>query len=260
MAYEVSISLSGTNLDAKTFLDAAQSFLRLLGLVDETISQKRSIRWRLSRLHFGSPATIGVMGEPRRRASQDAPQIIGGAVLAGLEMLENGDRPITFPDEALEAAKSLSSLRERRGIDWVSLSEQNGAAPKTLTISARTAATVVEYIGPRFESFGSVEGRLEVISARGGVSCNVYEPVFGKAVKCEVPEHLKSVVLAAFEKKVVASGRLGRDSSGQPRRLVLESIDVPDQTTETPISSILGLAPDFTDGEDTAEWLKKRWQ
>jgi hypothetical protein len=174
-------------------------------------------------------------------------------------MLERGERPTVFPDEALEAAKKLAELRGRRGVDRLSVAELNGTAPRTLAVSTRTAASVDDFIGPRFESYGAIEGQLEVISAHGGLSCNVYEPVFGKPVRCHVPEHLKAKVLAAFEKRVIASGTLRRDASGNPRTLALEDLEIAAPSPEPP-QSLAGIAPDFTDGADTADWLKKRWQ
>ena len=114
-------------------------------------------------------------------------------------------------------------------------------------------------IGARYESQGSVEGRLEVVSSHGGVlRCNVYERLLGKPVRCEVPDALRGRVLELFDQMVLAHGRVSRDSAGQARHIALESIEpvaAPSRGTE----SLAGMAPDFTDGANSVDYIKKRW-
>jgi hypothetical protein len=110
------------------------------------------------------------------------------------------------------------------------------------------------------ESLGSVEGRLEVVSSHGGrLRCNVYEHVAGKPVRCDFADGLKGMVLAAFDRRVRAHGLIKRDAAGQPRHIKLESLEVLPPAPKESVS-ITGLAPDFTGGRDSAEWLEKRWR
>jgi hypothetical protein len=192
------------------------------------------------------------------RAPDQAP-LVGRAVLAGLHALERGERPQAFPDEAMDLAKRLADLKDRGGIERLSLAEalDEGIA---VAITRSTAAAVDEIIGARYESLGSVEGRLEVVSSHGGrLRCNVYEHVSGKPVRCDFADTLKGVVLAAFDQRVRAHGLIKRDAAGRPRHIQLESLEVLPPAPKESVS-IAGLAPDFTGGLDSAEWLEKRWR
>ena len=254
--YELSISLNGERIEAKAFLGAVSTFLRLLDCVDA----QKAVRWRLATLRYNSPATIGFVGEPRKKRGPDDAQEVGRTLVSGLASLSKGQRPTTFDDIALELAKGLAELKGHGGIDSLLLIDQNGAAPTTLPISPRIAASVDEFIGARYESLGMVEGRLELVSSHGGVMrCNVYEKLLGKPVKCFVPNEMRATVLESFDQDVVAHGIVKRDASGQARQIALHHLDRVTKVSNPP-RSLAGLAPDFTDGVDSADYIKGRWK
>lgn len=254
--YEFAISLSGEHIDAKAFLEAVASAVGLL----KSVENGQAIRWRLATLRYSSPATIGFVGESRKRQPVHRPEDVGHTVMAGLEALEGGKPPRGFSDESLELAKKIAGLKGHGGIESVVLTSQNGTGSATLPVTPRTAATVDDMIGSKYQSQGAVEGRLEVVSSHGGVlRCNVYERVLGRAVRCDVPRHLRKDVLDLFDQDVIASGIVSRDGNGLPRHVALEAIR-PFETDANLPASLAGLAPDFTEGVDSVDYIKKRWQ
>lgn len=258
--YELRITLDGDRIEMKAFLDAVSTFVHLLRTVDETVSRSRSVRWRLATLRYSSPAVVGCVGEPRSLNTPDQAPLVGRAVLSGLGQLERRVRPTAFSDEALDLAKHLADLKDRGGIQRVSIAEPHADQPATLTLTREIAAAVDDLIGAKYESLGSIIGRLELVSSHGGMlRCNIYEDASGKPVRCDFPETLKKAVLDAFDQRVHAAGTIKRDASGQPRHITLDSLEV--LPTGAPRSaSITGLAPDFTDGLDSADWLDNRWE
>ncbi len=255
--FEFSISLSGDHIDAKTFLDAVTNAVKLLRAVEGG----SAIRWRLGTLRYSSPATIGFVGEPKRRDSQYRPEYVGQTLIAGLESLEGNQSPKGFPEEALELAKKLSGLKGQGGVSNVVLTARNGdVALRTVPLTQRTAATVEDIIGTKYESLGSIEGRLEVVSSHGGIfRCNVYERTLLKAVRCDVPERLRREVLELFDREVIASGTVSRDGAGIARHIALESIRPIEREPQLP-QSLAGLAPDFTEGTESVDYIKNRWK
>jgi len=256
--FEFSISLSGEHIDAKAFLDAVENAVNLL----RGVEGGNAIRWHLATLRYSSPATIGFVGEPKRRDSPYRPENVGRTVMAGLESLERSKTPKGFSEEALVSAKKIAALKGHGGISNVVLAARNGdAAMTTVPITARTAATVDDMIGTKYESLGSIEGRLEVVSAHGGIlHCNVYERLLMKAVRCDVPQHLRRDVLDLFDRDVIASGIVSRDGNGIPRHIALESIQALKALPEPPPQSLAGIAPDYSEGADSVDYIKKRWQ
>ena len=259
--YEFRISITGDRIEMTAIKDALAELLRLLKAVEERVALGKGVRWQLATLSYSSPVVIGCIGVPRnrKRNAPDYSELIGRTALAGIRDLERGVRPPDFSDEALEVSRRLASLRGRRGVRDVLLMDENGATPTPLSLTPRTLAAVEDFIGVKSESFGSVDGRLEVVSAHGGITCSIYESLTGKAVRCEVPEELRRKVLDAFEGRVIATGIVRRDASGQPRVLALHDLTRVESGTEEFVS-LAGIAPDFTDGVDSAEYIKGRWR
>lgn len=255
--FEFAISLSGDQIEARSFLEAVASAVKLLRSVDKG----QAIRWRLATLRYSSPATIGFVGEARTKKTNYRPEDVGHTVMAGLESLENGKPPRGFSDESLELAKKLADLKGHGGIVSVVVTAQNGVGPTaTIPVTPRTAATVDDMIGSRYQSHGSIAGRLEVVSSHGGsLKCNVYEKILGKPVRCDVPAQLKMEVLNLFDQEVIVFGVVSRDSSGRPRHIALEAIRPVELASDLP-QSLAGLAPDFTADVDSVDYIKKRWQ
>jgi len=253
--FEFSIVLDGDKIDMSKFLEAVGSFLRLL----RSVEAGDTVAWKLATLHYSSPAVIGCVGSAKKKDAPNNASVVARRVMEGLDKLEQGERPKTFSDEALEAAKRLSEMRGRGGIKKVAVIGQNGGKPVTSPLGPKVAATVDDLIGPKYDSIGSVHGRLVVVSARGGVlSCSIHDKASGKAVRCEFPDPLKASVLGAFDSTVVGFGRVSRDSSGNPRVIQLTSIE-PSEDNELP-QSLAGIDPDITEGLDVVEYLKRRWE
>lgn len=257
--YELQLSLAGGRIQADTFLEGVSVFLKLLKSVDASLSGKETIVWALQRLTYSSPATVGFTGEPKKN-SADNTRLIGAAVIEGLEALDRGSqsRPKGFEDNALKFSQRLSQLRGRGGVLDLIVMDLNGTRSNTVHISGRVAVSVEEFIGPRFESIGMLEGKLEVLSSHGGMKCQIYERRTGKPVRCLLPQEMKRAAVDAFDENVMVRGRVWRDASGQPRLIEVQELQkTPEEQT---VESLAGIDPDITGGMDVAEFLKKRWE
>lgn len=266
--YHLSLRIEG-DITIEAFRDALANFLHLIREVEAFVSGERSVRWTLEELRHGSPAVMTWRGTPRPQRKKkaqvvepDYAPVVGRTLLSGVRKLERGEgRPEAFTDEALDATLNLARVKMRRGINALSLIGENGAdkteAPNVLEVTERVAASVNEIIAPRYTAPGAVEGMLQAISSRGVLHFVIYDSIFGARVRCDIPDTLKPVALAAFDERVLVTGIVSRDAEGHPRDIKVRHIET--IRPEGLPQSIRGLDPDFTGGLPTAEYLKRGW-
>ena len=266
--YRLSLKLDG-EITIEAFNEAVENFLRLLREVERSVSGEHTIKWILREMHRSSPALLTWEGttRPRRRKRNEAPQpardyapIVGKVLLSGVQKLERGEgRPESFNDDALDASMNLSRVQERKAITTLALIAENGnreQGPDVLNITGRVAASVKDIIGPKYTAPGSVEGVLQGINSRGLLYFVIYDSIYGSRIRCDIPDTLKSAALDAFDQRVLVSGMVARDAEGHPRHVSVERIE-PIGTGTLPDD--LPADPDFTDGLEIGEFLKRRW-
>ncbi len=259
--YEIEFELLGDRIEARALLEALKEFLHLLEAVDKSaFSNRKTVRWRLKTLRYSSPAAIGVVGESRKQNKPNNAPIVGATIHSGIHDLTEKRRPKNFSDDALEASKALADLSGQFGVRGVNLGIRNGHASETLLVGSVVSEYVTELIGPSQESLGSIEGRLELVGAsKGNIYGRIHERSTGKPVRFEVSRDAKAKVLGLFDSDVIADGVIQRDSAGQARRIAIHEVRPATEGKELP-RSLLGIDPGFTDGEDSSDWLRKRWQ
>lgn len=263
--YRLSLIVNG-RLTIEQFRDAVTSFISVLHNVDEGLTGRRSVRWRLSGLHHGSPATMTCIAEGIRRRKDQGPDmspVVWGGVIEGVRRLDLGktERPPGFNDDALEAIRRLALLRSRKDVTSIAITGENTdqTKPSTrLSVTQRVAAAVDDLIAPKSSAPGSVDGRLQGINSHGRWTFTVYESIWGGRVVCDLPDGLRPRAFSLFDQRVLVTGIVARDASGRPRHVRAEKIEAMGASADLP-QSLLGLDPDFTGSMPTEEYVKKRW-
>jgi hypothetical protein len=77
-------------------------------------------------------------------------------------------------------------------------------------------ATKADIPADLYEDFGSVEGRIHVISDQGALHVFVTEPVWNRRIRCYFDEEMLPRFLAAFRKRVEVVGRIKYRRHGKP--------------------------------------------
>ncbi len=267
--YRLSLRIDG-EITIEAFNEAVANFMRLLREVERSVTGgERFIKWTLREMQRSSPALMTWEGttRARRRKRNETPKptpdyapVVGIAVLSGIGKLERGEgRPESFTDDALDASFNLSRVKARRAITTLALIGENGnreQGPDVRNVTERVAASVKDIIGPKYTAPGGVEGVLQAINSRGLLYFVIYDSIFGSRVRCDIPDRLKRAALDVFDQRVLVSGMVSRDSEGHPRHVAVESIQalgagvLPDD---------LPADPDFTDGLEIGEYLRRRW-
>ena len=98
--------------------------------------------------------------------------------------------------------------------------------------SARHPSQLAEY--------GTVEGTLDTLSARGRLRFTISEPVWNMAVQCTVPEELVEAMQGMWRRRVSARGMVHYDREGYPTSIRAEEVEL-FPYDETPIEAYRGL-------------------
>jgi len=153
------------------------------------------------------PGSAGIGFYPRAGGlTADELSQLRHAVLSGIELLEHGQRPAHYTDKAIEHARGIpAAFKARRRPAKLRIWNRNERA---LPIKPEIQHTAAQLLEPLYEDEGSIEGTLEVLSGHGRLEVVVYDPLDGRAIKCELsPEDMRSA-LDNFMRRVEVFGKI----------------------------------------------------
>ncbi|MCY4190954.1 MAG: hypothetical protein OXD42_06475 [Rhodospirillaceae bacterium] len=93
--------------------------------------------------------------------------------------------------------------------------------------------------GP-FSEYGTIEGTLDTLSARGHPYFIISEPIWNIAVKCTVPDDVVDSMREMWRQRVAAHGTVHYDPNGQPTSIKAEEV-VSFPYSDMPIEAFRGL-------------------
>jgi hypothetical protein len=177
---------------------------------------------------------------------------VAQSYLGGLKVLQEGKGlPDIFSETALNAVKRLGRIGD--GVKAIRIQHTR----EIVRITERLAVNVDELVSRTFESIGSVEGKLEMVTIHSQCYFRVYEPVHGRGVVCYFAPALLETVKESLGKRVMVSGMLRSDRFGRPEsitvtdfRTVLEAGALPKP------SQLRALVKGMTAGEKAEDYLR----
>jgi len=175
-------------------------------------------------------------------AKKDAPRRvlprISKAVTRGLAELQKPHRvrrPAYFSDEALEHVKQLAE--ESAVGKKPSLTVSNGTE-RPIALTEHVVQNIDELIGPKFDSIGTVEGRLEGLIIHGRRRFLLFDALTGREVRCYFDESTltSDAILQAFGKRISATGTIQSRRTGEKVSIDVRRIQVfpPDDQLPAP--------------------------
>lgn len=213
----IQLTIERDELSLSDLQTAVAAFAGILEELDVSTSPtgRRTLDFRLSHLSYSSPLVVEAKAEPREDAADNGP-IVATLAIRGIQEIEGGGgRPERFPYEALKNLRRLAAF-STNGTAAVSI-----RAPTLQLVAPVTSALVsqVERVLSQGDAIGAIEGQLDTVSVHGHPYFTLYDALTGRGVRCYFGDSRRAQVVAALGKRMIAHGRLRRDSTGAPREM-----------------------------------------
>jgi hypothetical protein len=222
------------------FRSAVDSFFEMAqNVASEFTAERAEVKWTVG-VREGSAV---IMLHPR--SSTMPPERITellSVIETGIGALERGDkrRPKFFNDNAMQNAKKLARLAN----DQLFVSVK--AARIERKVSSQVIASVDRHLEPAYQDFGTLEGKLQIVSAAdGGLEFKLLDPVFGHRIRCFVEPETEERVLKSFRKRVRVWGLIKYRADGVPVSIRVDDFEIVLPNSELPtIDEIMGILAD----------------
>jgi hypothetical protein len=218
----LTLALEGDAIPLEKFKQAVTSFLDLIESVSrEATGTGQKIKWDVS-VKAGSAL---VQATPKRSVeTREAINDVFDAIPDGINSLERGIAapPRLFNDAAVKAVRRLSAVHEIDGNGLISVRIVGKSFD--VPVTHKVAKTVNELVGTSYESYGSIEGKLEALWAHEGFKFSVFDQLFARRVDCYVSDELVNDAIANFRQRVRASGTVQYNKAGLPLNIMVKAI------------------------------------
>jgi hypothetical protein len=215
---------------------------------------KPPLEWFVTRLATAS-ATAYLIAEPTRRdVDQDVVHNVGNGYIDGLRDVETAVAlPRFLTDASLDRLNRLTKPLGTPGAQYFEAKWMNGAT-NDVRVTSSAQRNLTELRSARLRSMGSVTGILDSLSLRGSNKFQVYDDVWERPVSAEFKAEELQRVKDALGERVNVTGTLLRNSKGQPIRVENPRLEV--LPPGPPLTSIVGIAPDFLGSLPLCEYMK----
>lgn len=103
-------------------------------------------------------------------------------------------------------------------VDNINVSVKN----KTSTLSNTTYNNILHLFEVKSKSYGTIEGKLEMVSERHGLKFIVTDPITDRGIKCNFDEKMLKDIVNAFDKRVSVYGLIRYNKNGDPLEVAVE--------------------------------------
>jgi hypothetical protein len=247
-------------LDA--FIDVLKKAQLVLRELDSAISgtPKGKLTWKIVDLGINSADAVIEAAPPKD--DERLPLLVGRSFVGGIQTIEQGDAmPAYFSETAVKRIGQISRKVGRGGVTGFEAELRNGqndplAAPQRAELTTRAIGSIAHLLAPKYSAYGSVMGTLGQINVQRKLTFNVYDGLTKRAVKCNFDDEQFETVREALRHRVIVSGTVERNESGEPLRVGEPELTVlPEESI--PTSAIHGLVPDMTGGLSSAEYIQQ---
>lgn len=240
----------GKRITLNDLLQAAARVVGILTDVDANTTKQSggSIDWVIRDLKRGS-AIFEVEAQPKAQVDERfwAPEEVVYRFKAGMrQVVERGERPSYFSERAMQHAVELTNLLNINGID----SFRVGYNGESVELTPEMKKAVRETLEGRYTAIGSIEGRIEALSAHEPPPfyCTVYTVLTEEAIRCNFNDRdLLEKAYQYFRQRVTLRGVLNSRADGEVTSMRVTSIEPFPADDELPdVDDILGIMANGT--------------
>ena len=127
---------------------------------------------------------------------------------------------------------------------------KNHKSPSMGSLASDKTASIDEY--------GTIEGRLEMVTIRDRMECSVYDDLTDHRVRCFFKEDMLQGLLVKFGKRVVAVGQI-TSYAGRAETVRLESVQLAESPRDISMDTFFGLGRDWFDDISAANLVHGVW-
>lgn len=200
---------AGQDIPWDVFLGFSAAMAKVVDEVDASLGEgKKEVKWEITGLEYASAMTAmtptPITALPQYKVNQRI-----SVFLDGIESIKKDVRPSHFTDNALKGLrKAINKVPE--GIQM-----NIGNARCLSLITPNLIPVINSWLGDRYTAIGSIEGKLDTISARKGFQFGIVTRK-GHSVACYFPEKFLPEVLKGILKQVFVRGIITYRSDGIP--------------------------------------------
>jgi hypothetical protein len=215
-------------IPSRQFRQAVGAFLDFVEEVTvETAGGPNAIRWIIS----VRPGSINLAADPEPVQRRAPVKTVLRSVSGGVRLLaRRPQRPRHFTTRALRRLRALTEVVDGLHVTKAEISTAAGVVP----LSGALASNLDRLLSTPVKDYGSVEGKLQTLSERGGFHFAVFDQLTDDGIRCEIPQERSAEAWRAFGKRVAVSGEVKYDRGGMPVSIRVEEIYVFPEDSELP--------------------------
>lgn len=210
---DLTLEIDGHNVTPERFMRGVRAFFGIVNEVTRSLAgEGQSVHW-VVQVKAGS----NLIGLAPARSNVPAPvlQDIYNKVQEGIETIESeAKEPEGLPETALRYIRDLGAVVGTGNGDDTKVRVWTRKQP--IAVTHKAVAHVAVLINEAYEDFGTLEGRVQVISEQGALHVFVSEPIHGRRIRCYFDEEMLPLFMAAFRKRVEVTGRIKYRRDGAP--------------------------------------------
>jgi len=225
--------------------------LNILEELQVTHAPGHELTWYLTGLSIGSAQAVLTAED----ISDDAFHV-GREFVNALEVLENGQSlPDYFSTKSLRSLTKMVRPFGTPGVEYLDARVDSDSTSVTTRATGKISENIVRLQSPRSRALGSITGTLDTISTRGPNKFQLLDPVSRRPVSCQFSDDQLDAIKDALKRRVVVSGIVVRNSSGQPLRI--EEADFVVLEDSAALTKLVAIDPEFTGGLSISEYWER---
>ncbi len=217
---DLTLEIDGRNVTPEKFQRGVRAFFALLNEATRAHAKSNQfVRWTVQ-VKSGS----NLIGVVPTQFNVDPSEInaIYTSLQEGIESIEADSEPKALSEAALKHIRELASIVGTDDEDDTKV--RVWARKQPVAVTHRAVANVAVLLNDAYEDFGTIEGRVQVISDQGDLHVFVAEPIRSRRVRCYFEEDMLPDFLGAFRKRVEVAGRIKYRRDGIPVSIAAKAL------------------------------------
>jgi hypothetical protein len=257
-AFTIKLGEGQQRVSIETLTQALENALDILRNVGNDFAPSdATVRWEVVAASMRSPLTLAFAPRVQGGHNGHIGAKLIGACVSGIRQVEKkAILPPHFNEAALNAVQRLHQVAAGDGAK-VTVSS-NGKRPITLTPKTVEHVKAIVAKARIYVDYGTIEGRLEILSVHQHDSFFLFETLTNKRIECIVAdeEQFKEAISLLLKRTRVAVTGMIKYRNHEPKTLNVENIRRLKGSNELPQSK--DMPPiDIADGMDPAEYVRR---